>query len=357
MPYTIASWLQRLGVRHPIVQAPMTGTATPELAAAVGNAGGLGSLGLGAYSVEKSQAEIERTRQLTTAALHVNVFCHRPALPDAQRDQAWLDYLAPEFARFGAQAPAQLRDVYPSALGNQALQAMLLAQRPEVVSFHFGLPEPHFLAALRAAGCLTMACATSVAEARAIEQAGIDVVIAQGVEAGGHRGVFDPAQDSLMGTFALVQQVVRAVRLPVVATGGIMDGSGIAAALQLGASAVQMGTAFVVCPESSANAAYRAALLAPGDKPTAVTSAISGRPARGLLGRMHQLGQDYHQRLPDYPRVYDAGKALHQAASAQGCQDYAPFWAGQSAALARALPAAELVRTLATELQAAQQGG
>ena len=347
-------WMQRLGLRHPIIQAPMTGTATPELVAAVSNAGALGSLGLGAYGLEKSRSEIERTRALTAAPFNVNLFCHQPPQADARREQAWLDYLAPEFARFGAQPPTALHAIYPTALGNQALQELVLAQCPAVVSFHFGLPDPAFLAALRKQGCITMACATDLDEALHIEQAGIDVVIAQGAEAGGHRGVFDPARDQHLGTLALVQLLVQRTRLPVVATGGIMDGAGIAAALQLGACAVQMGTAFVPCPESGANAAYRAALLDPAAPRTAVTSAISGRPARGLVNRFHALGNAYGQPLPAYPQVYDAGKALHQAASAQGYQDFAPFWAGQGVALARALPAAELVQTLAAELAQAQ---
>ena len=242
-------------------------------------------------------------------------------------------------------------------LGNTALQQLILAQRPAVVSFHFGLPEPDFLAALKAYGCITLACATDLDEALAIEQAGIDVVIAQGVEAGGHRGVFDPARDQMLGTLALVQLLVQRTRLPVVAAGGIMDGAGIAAVLQLGACAAQMGTAFVPCPESNANAAYRQALLNKEHTRTAVTSAISGRPARGLVNRLHALGAAYPGSLPAYPQVYDAGKALHQAASAQGCTDFAPFWAGQGVALARALPAAQLVQVLAAELAQAQPRG
>ena len=354
---TLAPWMQRLGLRHPIIQAPMTGTATPQLAAAVSNAGALGSIGLGAYSLEKSKTDIEHTQSLTSGPFNVNLFYHQHPQADAQREQAWLEYLAPEFARFGATAPARLQAVYPSALGNTALQQLILAQRPAVVSFHFGLPEPDFLAALKAYGCITLACATDLDEALAIEQAGIDVVIAQGVEAGGHRGVFDPARDQMLGTLALVQLLVQRTRLPVVAAGGIMDGAGIAAVLQLGACAAQMGTTFVPCPESNANAAYRQALLNKEHARTAVTSAISGRPARGLVNRLHALGAAYPGSLPAYPQVYDAGKALHQAASAQGCTDFAPFWAGQGVALARALPAAQLVQVLAAELAQAQLRG
>lgn len=350
----IAPWMDQLGLRHPIIQAPMAGTSTPELAAAVCQGGGLGSLGLGALSVEAAQAEIERTRALTQAPFNVNLFCHHNGQHDSAREAAWLQYLAPEFAKFGAQPPQRLHNIYASAVGNGPLQSMVLQQRPAVVSFHFGLPEQHFIDALRRAGCLTMACATTLDEALQIEQAGIDVLVAQGIEAGGHRGVFDPAHDQCMGTLGLVQLLVRHTRLPVVAAGGIMDGAGIAAALQLGACGVQMGTAFVLCPESNASAAYRAALQSPSSLRTALTSAISGRPARGLVSRLHQLGQAYGQPLPDYPMVYDAAKALHQVASAQGCHDYAPFWAGQGAALGRAMPAAQLVKTLGQELREAQ---
>lgn len=354
MSAPLPAWMARLGLRHPLIQAPMAGTSTPALAAAVGNAGALGSLGIGASSPAQARQQIVDTRALTGAAFNVNLFCHQPAQADADREAAWLAHLAPEFARFGAQPPAALHEIYTTAVGHAELQALLLAERPAVVSFHFGLPEPAFIAALRAAGITTLACATSLDEARQIEQAGVDVIVAQGMEAGGHRGLFDPRHDDLMGTFALVQVLARHTSLPVVAAGGIMDGAGIAAALQLGACAVQMGTAFILCPESAASPAYRAELQGPHAHHTAITAAISGRPARGMVNRLHALGLSHGQPLPDYPRVYDAGKALHQAAAAQGCHDYAAHWAGQGAPLARALPAATLVQTLADELAQAR---
>ena len=348
-------WMARLGMQHPIIQAPMAGTSTPQLAAAVSHAGGLGSVGIGAYGVEQAGQHIAQTHALTTRAFNVNLFCHLTAAADAQREAAWLAHLAPEFERFGATPPAALRCIYASAVGNAPLQAMLLRQRPQVVSFHFGLPEAAFIESLRSAGITTLACATSLEEARQIEQAGVDVIVAQGMEAGGHRGCFVPEEDRLLSTLALVQILVRHTRLPVVAAGGIMDGTGIAAALQVGACAVQMGTAFILCPESAASQAYRAELQSDSAQHTAITAAISGRPARGMFNRLHQLGRDYAGALPAYPMVYDAGKALHQAASAQGSSDYAAHWAGQGAPLARAMPAAELVRTLAQELEQAEQ--
>ncbi|WP_255576081.1 nitronate monooxygenase family protein [Comamonas sp. Y33R10-2] len=350
-----ASWMSRLALLHPIIQAPMAGTSTPELAAAVSNAGGLGSVGIGAYGAAQAQQHIAQTQALTGRPFNVNLFCYQTAAANPQSEAAWLDYLAPEFARWGAPQPASLRRIYESAVGNAPLQAMLLAQKPAVVSFHFGLPEQTFIDALRAAGIVTLACATSLDEGRQIEQAGVDVIVAQGMEAGGHRGSFVPEQDRLMGTFALTQILARECSLPVIAAGGVMNGSGIAAALALGACAVQMGTAFILCPESAASPAYRSQLQSPDAHHTAITAAVSGRPARGMFNRLHQLGRDYSLSLPSYPMVYDAGKALHQAASAQGCSDYAAHWAGQGAPLARALPAAELMQTLAQELQEALQ--
>ncbi|MEB5966522.1 nitronate monooxygenase [Comamonas testosteroni] len=347
-------WMTGLGLQHPIIQAPMAGTSTPQLAAAVSNAYALGSVGIGAYGLEQARQHIEQTRALTDRPFNVNLFCHRAPVADAEREAQWLRYLAPEFERYGASVPSGLRCIYESALGNARLQAMLLELRPTVVSFHFGLPEQSFVDALRAAGITTLACATSLDEARQIEQAGVDVIVAQGMEAGGHRGAFVPEQDTLMGTFALVRLLARESRLPVVAAGGIMDGAGIAAALQLGACAVQMGTAFILCPESAASQAYRAELQGDSAQHTAITTAISGRPARGMFNRLHQLGRDYAGAMPAYPMVYDAGKALHQAASSQGSSDYAAHWAGQGAPLARAMPAAELVRTLAQELEQAE---
>ena len=346
-------WMQRLQMHHPIIQAPMAGTATPALAAAVSEAGGLGSLGIGASSLEQAQQLLQDVRALTPRAININLFCHRPPLTDATREAAWLQYLAPEFARFGAQPPAALRSPYVSAVGNAPLQALLLELRPAVVSFHFGLPEQRFIDALQAAGILTMATATQLEEAQQIAQAGVDVIVAQGMEAGGHRGCFEPAQDRLMGTMALLPLLVREVNRPIVAAGGIMDGRGIAAALQLGASAVQMGTAFILCPESAAGPAYRADLQGSAAWHTAITPAISGRPARGIAKHLHALGASYPGALPDYPITYDAGKALHQAAAAQGCHDYAAHWAGQGAPLARALPAAQLLTLLANELRQA----
>uniref|UniRef100_UPI002147CC39 NAD(P)H-dependent flavin oxidoreductase n=1 Tax=Tahibacter caeni TaxID=1453545 RepID=UPI002147CC39 len=223
--------LRQLAIRHPLIQAPMVGVSTPELAAAVSEAGALGSLGTAAAAVDEIAAQIRRTRELTSQPFNVNLFCHAPAVADAAREAAWLACLAPEFRLFGASPPAVLREIYRSALGNEALLAMLLALRPAVVSFHFGLPDAGWIPALREAGVVTLAGVTDPDEAALAERAGVDALVAQGYEAGGHRGIFDPARDLRLGTFALVRLLARRCALPVVAAGGIMDGSGIAAAL------------------------------------------------------------------------------------------------------------------------------
>lgn len=345
----------QLGIQQPIIQAPMAGVSTPKLVAEVSEAGGLGSLGLGAASLEQAAQQIQATRALTAKPFNVNVFCHRRATADAAREAAWLSHLAGEFRAFGVAPPASLREIYGTARDNDALLAMLLQLKPAVVSAHFGLPGQDWIDALRQAGIITMACATSLDEAEQVERAGIDILIAQGAEAGGHRGTFDPAADELIGTVALVRMLARRSRLPIVAAGGIMDGAGLAAALRIGASAAQMGTAFVLCPESSADAAYRSALKSDRAHHTAITSAISGRPARGLVNRLHALGEQKEAPpVPDYPIAYDAGKALHQAAARHGNHAYAAHWAGQAAPLARELPAAELVRQIVEEWHGAE---
>ncbi|WP_394561302.1 NAD(P)H-dependent flavin oxidoreductase [Aquipseudomonas alcaligenes] len=340
-----------LGIRHPIIQAPMVGVSTPALAAAVSEAGGLGSLGLGASTPEQARELIAQTRALTDQPFNLNLFCHAPALADAAREQAWLQRLRPWFAEFAAEPPAQLREIYLSFLADPAMLEMLLEQRPAVVSFHFGLPPQAWIGRLQAAGIRLLACVTTPAEARLAEAAGVDALVAQGVEAGGHRGVFEPEQgDAGFGTLALVRLLAHQSRLPIIAAGGIMDGAGINAALALGAAGVQLGTAFVLCPESAANAAYRAALKGEKAYRTEITANISGRPARGLPNR---LSGDLGAALPDYPICYDAAKALHAAASAQGNHDFAAQWAGQGAPLARELPAAQLLATLVEEMQQA----
>jgi len=341
-----------LALSLPLIQAPMAGVSTPALAAAVSEAGGLGSIAVGATDAAGARAMIAETQGLTARPFNVNLFVHAAPRVDPVREAAWLAWLAPHFAAFGGAPPAALRTIYRSFADDPAMLAMLLDTAPAVVSFHFGLPPAGTIAALRGRGIVLLATATSLAEARAIEAAGIDAIVAQGIEAGGHRGMFDPAApDAALGTVALVRLLVREVGLSVIAAGGIMDGAGIAAALDLGAVAAQLGTAFVGCPESAADAAYRAALAGPGAHHTRMTALVSGRPARSLPNRFTALEEATDVPVPpDYPRAYDAGKALHAAARATGEHGFGAQWAGQGAPLARAMPAAELVATLRREL-------
>jgi nitronate monooxygenase len=341
----------RLGLSLPIIQAPMAGVSTPAMAAAVSNAGGLGSIGVGATDAGGAQAMIEAVRGGTNRPFNVNLFCHRPARADPGKEAAWIETLRPVFARYDAEPPARLTEIYRSFVEDDAMLAMLLEARPAIVSFHFGLPDAGRLGALRDTGIFLIASATSLAEGRTLAAAGIDAVVAQGYEAGGHRGLFDPAApDERLGTIALTRLLVRALDRPVIASGGIMDGAGIVAALALGAQAAQLGTAFIACPESSADDGYRAALAA--SERTEMTANVSGRPARSIANRITALVVD-PEAIPDYPIAYDAGKALHAAARAKGEFGYGAQWAGQGAPLARTLPAAQLVAQLAAEMQLA----
>lgn len=344
------TWIAELGLSLPLIQAPMAGTSTPELAAAVANAGALGSIAVGATDAAGAAAMIARTRALTDRPFNVNLFVHATPQADAVRESAWLVALAPLFARYGAAPPAGLRTIYRSFVDDDAMLALLVEQAPPVVSFHFGLPDAARIAALKQVGCYLIATATSVAEAAACKAAGIDAVVAQGWEAGGHRGVFDPtAPDDRLGTFALTRLLVKSAGLPIIAAGGIMDGQGVRAALDLGAVAAQLGTAFVRCPESSADDAYCQAMASTAAEHTVMTRAISGRPARCLANRFTAWGAETEAHAPAYPIAYDAGKALNAAAKAAGEHGFGAQWAGQGAPLSRMLPAAELVARLAEE--------
>ncbi|MBN8293712.1 nitronate monooxygenase [Rhodobacter sp. NTK016B] len=348
--------LDKLGLIHPILQAPMAGVSTPQLAAAVSNAGGLGAIGIGASDLAGARRMIAETKQATDRPFNVNVFTHASPTPDPEGERAWLSAMRPLFAEFGAEPPAELRVIYQSFNDNPALLALLIEMRPAVVSFHFGLPGADAIAALQDAGITLLATATNLDETRRIKAAGIDGIVAQGIEAGGHRGLFDDTQtDPQLGTFALTRLLVARAGLPVIAAGGIMDGAGIAAALDLGAVAAQLGTAFIDCPETSAEPAHRQALRSAAGHHTCLTSVISGRPARALANRFTQAtGRGFAGQPPAYPIAYDAGKALHAAAKARGETGFGAYWAGQGAPLARSLPAADLVAVLAQELRAAK---
>ncbi|MBB4084207.1 NAD(P)H-dependent flavin oxidoreductase [Brevundimonas lenta] len=351
MPTSPTSLLDRLGLTVPVIQAPMAGVSTPEMAAAVSEGGGLGSVAVGATDADAARAMIAAVRALTGRAFNVNLFVHATPKPDAAREAAWLEAMRPLFVAYGATPPASLRTIYKSFADDDDMLEALVEAAPPVVSFHFGLPGARCVAALKGAGCVLIASATSLDEALAAEAAGMDAVVAQGYEAGGHRGVFDPdAIDDQLGVLALTRLLAAKAGLPVIAAGGIMDGRGVRAALDLGAVAAQLGTAFIACPESSADAGYRAALNSEAANHTTMTRAVSGRPARCLRNRFTAWGEGVAAPVPDYPIAYDAGKALNAAAKAAGEAGFGAQWAGQGAPLARALPAGELMATLTREL-------
>jgi nitronate monooxygenase len=348
----VKTLLEKLAIDLPIIQAPMAGTSTPAMAAAVSNAGGLGSIGLGAVDAKGAREMIRATQALTNRSINANVFCHRPAVADAARESAWLSQLAPHFALFNAQPPDQLQEIYKSFIENDAVMDVLLQLRPKVVSFHFGLPSQEKIDRLKESGIVLLATATNLNEGKQVARAGIDAVVAQGYEAGGHRGVFDPSQrDDCMGTTALTRLLVSSLDIPVIAAGGIMDGAGIVASLDLGAQSAQLGTAFIDCPESSADTFFRAALHSEAAYHTVMTRAISGRLARCLENQFTAIGEEIDRSMiPDYPIAYDAGKKLNSAAKESGQGGYGAQWAGQGAPMARSLPAADLVAQLASEM-------
>lgn len=343
--------LQRLNVRLPIIQAPMAGSSNPRMAAAVSNAGALGSLGLGSSNASTARKAIRELKALTDGAYNVNFFVHKAATNDLDVGEKWIEALRSTFALYNAKPPDVLSEIYKSFAQDEEMVKVLEEEKPPVISFHFGLPSLAVIARLKSMGGILFATATSLDEARQAEQAGIDALVAQGYEAGGHRGIFDPdGPDDQLSTFALVRLLVKETSLPVIAAGGIMDGQGICAALDLGAIAAQMGTAFVLTDESSADEAYRGAMQSEANRHTIMTKSISGRPARSLRNRFTQLGEGVQAKVPDYPLTYDIGKALNTAAKAKGEGGYGSQWAGQGAPLVRAMSCAQLVQLLAQEL-------
>lgn len=347
--------IKRIGLDWPIFQAPMAGVSTPEMAAAVSEAGGLGALGIGAATVDTAREMIQKTRELTQKPFNINVFCHRPAQADPALEAGWLAQMAPLFARFDASPPKSLNEIYASFCSDSAAQQMLLAEAPAVVSFHFGLPDAEIIQGFKSKGVFLMATATSLNEALAIQAAGVDAVVAQGWEAGGHRGLFDPdAPDAGLKTHDLTAELVADLSIPVVAAGGMMTGGDIAAALRLGASAAQLGTAFVGCDESQADGGYRQALAAATAGQTQMTAEISGRAARCLKNGFTAWAETQTTTsIPDYPIAYDAGKALNAAAKLAGETGFGAQWAGTGAAQSRAMASGDLMALLVQEMQAA----
>lgn len=336
-----------LGVELPIIQAPMAGVQGSALAIAVAEAGGLGSLPCAMLGRDALRAELATIAARTRRPINVNFFCHAQPEPDPARERAWRAALAPYYAEYGVDPDAIATG--PGRVPFDAEAADVLAEfRPAVVSFHFGLPSPDLVARVRAWGAKILSTATTVAEARWLEARGVDAVIAQGLEAGGHRGMFlteDLATQA--GTFALVTQIARAVRVPVIAAGGIVDADGVAAALRLGAAGVQVGTAYLRAPEATTSAVHRAA-LASDAATTAVTNLFSGRPARGIVNRlMRERGPI--AAVPAFPLASAALAPLRAKAEAQGRGDFSPLWSGQHVRCPES-PAAAITRELATGL-------
>jgi nitronate monooxygenase len=333
-----------LGIEHPLIQAPMGGAVTPALAAAVSGAGGLGSLGSAVLAPEAVIMQARAVREITDRPFNVNFFCHRPPTVEGSDAARARERFGALYDQLGLGEPTPW---VPPIAFDEARLAALLEIRPAVASFHLGLPGPDVIDALHEAGCRILASATTVAEAERVVERGVDVVIAQGAEAGGHRGSFlVPGDDGPIGTFALVPQVVDAVSVPVIAAGGIGDGRGLAAALALGAGGAQIGTAFLACPEASIHPLYRSALRAARAEDTTISRAFSGRPARALRNRLTEEGGD--DPLP-YPAQFSLTEPLGAAAAQRGSADFLAMWAGQAAPLAHEMPAADLVATIVAD--------
>ena len=340
--------LERLGIELPVIQAPMAGYQGSALAIAVSNAGGLGSLPCAMLSIDGMRKELAAVRAATRRPFGVNFFCHTPPHEDASREAAWWAQLSPYYRELGIDpnnitkgAPRRpFDDEYADALGEFA---------PPVVSFHFGLPSRALLDKVRTWGAFVLSSATTVDEARWLEDHGVDAVIAQGAEAGGHRGMFLTSDvTTQVGTFALLPQIVRAVRVPVIAAGGIADARGVAAVLALGAAAAQVGTAYLLCPEATTTALHRSALASDAARATALTNVFTGRPARGIVNRLMREVGPMSAIAPEFPLAAVAVAPLRAKAEAANSGDFSPLWSGQNATGCKAIPAARLTRELAS---------
>jgi nitronate monooxygenase len=331
----------------PIVLAPMAGAIDAELVIAAAQGGALGSLPCAMLSVEKAREQINIIRQRVSTPVNMNFFCHQAVAADPKREAGWRQRLAPYYEELGLD-PAAAVNAANRAPFDAAMCELVEELKPEVVSFHFGLPDPALLRRVKAAGCIVMASATIVKEAIWLEENGADAIIAQGAEAGGHRGMFLTENIAEQpGTFALVPQVVDAVKVPVIAAGGIADGRGIAAAFALGAAGVQIGSAYLRCPESRVIAPARAALAQARDDSTVITNVMTGRPARGVANRvMREIGP-ISPDAPAFPHAATGLSPLKAAAEKLGRVDFTSLWAGQAVRLGREMPAAELTRALA----------
>ena len=340
---------QLLGIELPIIQAPMAGVQGNALAVAVSNAGGLGSLPCAMLSLDAMRNELAAIKAQTSKPFNVNFFCHAPPAASAECEAAWRATLAPYYKEYGIDV-----DTIPVGPGRAPFSSeaadVLNEFKPAVVSFHFGLPSAELLARVRTWGSKILSSATTVEEARWLEAHGVDAIIAQGVEAGGHRGIFlSDDLTSQVGTIALLPQMVRAVKLPVIAAGGIADARGVAAAMALGAAGVQIGTTYLLCPEATTSVVHRAALKSEAARHTALTNLFTGRPARGIVNRiMKELGP-ISTAAPAFPLATAGIAPLRAKAESRGSGDFSPLWSGQNASGCKQIPAAQLTRELAAD--------
>jgi nitronate monooxygenase len=341
------AFAHRLGLRFPLIQAPMAGVQAHALTVAVSEAGALGSLPAAMLSPAALRDELQAIRAKTSRPWNLNFFCHVEPAPDAQAEGAWLKALQPYYAELGVDV-AQAGSGASRAPFDEAAAALVEELRPPVVSFHFGLPPAVLLQRVKQAGAFVLSSATTLGEARWLEANGADAVIAQGLEAGGHRGHF--LSDDLsrqLGTFALLPQLKAALKVPVIAAGGIADAAGVTAAMALGADAVQVGTAYLLCDEATTSALHRAALQSEAAQHTALTNLFTGRPARGIVNRvMREQGPLRAPPHPAFPRATAALAPLRAAAEARGSGDFSPLWSGQNPRGCRPAPAAELTHAL-----------
>ncbi len=340
--------LQKLfGIDLPIIQAPMAGAQASAMAIAVSNADGLGSLPCAMLNADGMRKELTIIASQTSKPINVNFFCHATPAIDSEREKNWREKLAPYYAEFGID-PTTIPTGPGRATFNSEMADVLDEFRPKVVSFHFGLPPDHLLERVRKIGAKIFSSATTVAEALWLESRGVDAVIAQGLEAGGHRGIF--LSDDLttqIGTFSLLPQIVRAVKIPVIAAGGIADAAGVKAAMLLGAAAAQIGTAYLLCPEATISTIHRDALKSHAARHTALTNIFTGRPARGIVNRVMKTLGPINAAAPAFPLATSAIAPLRAKAEAQGSGDFSPLWSGQNATGCKEISAAELTRELA----------
>ena len=341
---------QFLSVDFPLIQAPMAGSQDHRLAAAVAQAGGLGSIPSAMLTPDALASQLSNYRAMTDRPVNVNFFTHTSPTPDEAIDKAWQTLLSPYDDELGIDRTQTIAGASRLPF-NHAIADVLDAFKPEVVSFHFGLPAPDLLARVKSWDALVMSSATTIEEARWLERNGADIVIAQGLEAGGHRGHFlgnDVLDISAqMGTFALLPQIIRAVNVPVVAAGGIADAAGVRAAMGWGAAGVQIGTSFLLCNESNASPVHRAALSSEMATHTCLTNLFTGRPARSIVNRiMREMGA-INRHVPLFPLATTAITPLRAAAEAKGSMDFSPLWAGQNTSGCQAISATELTLELA----------